>query len=338
VPTPTPCDPNRMHAQVPKPRKWNERVVRTGYFFGAILLHLIVFFLVATLVIWKAPAPPSNDAEFHPVMIKTPPPPVQPPATGAAANNPQFEPQQVTVQIVTPPSMITTTSTSAFSMDASKVINQALNHASDQLATGSGLGAAGSSSGTGSGSSFFGTAAQSSTTGFEGTFYDFTRTQDGTVNTMNPAIYADIIRSFCKTWQAPADHPCYKSNVTLFSQFFFFPPIADNQAGKAFKTPSSTEAFWIAHYHGSFTADSVGEYRLVGYGDNLLAVRVNDRLVLDASDHGYIKGNKPQADVTRKLVGAVMLPGKGGGTPLYLGDSFLVEPGQSVHIDIASGM
>ena len=328
-----------MHAQAPKSREgeWRGRLVRSGYFFGAVLLHLVAFLMVATWVIWKAPVPPFNDAEFEKVAIKPPPAPIQPPATGAAANNPQFEPQTVTVPVVTPPSIITTANNSAFSTDASKVINQALTHASDNLATGAGAGLAGGGTGTGTGSSFFGATSQGSSLGFEGTFYDFTRTQDGKITTMTPAIYANVIRAFCKTWQAPEEFPCYKSEVSLFSKFFFFPPIADNQAGKAFNTPSSTEAFWIAHYHGSFTPDSLGEYRLVGFGDNLLAVRINDRVVLDASDHGYLKGNQDYASRRSLEPSGAVLPGKGGGTPVFLGDSFLVEPGQSIHVDIAVG-
>jgi hypothetical protein len=327
-----------MHALAPPPRKgeWREKLVRSGYFFGAVMLHLVVFLMVATLVIWRAPAPPSNDAEFQKVAIKVPPAPIQPPATGAAANNPQFEPQPVTVPDVTPPSMITTMSSSAFNVDASKVINQAMSHASDLMATGSGLGPAGGGVGSGSGNSFFGEAAQGSTLGFEGNFYDFTRTQDGKATNIDEPAYANIVHAFCKAFQPPEENPCYTSNITLFSKFFFFPPIPDHDAGAAFKTPSSTEAFWIAHYHGSFTPDQVGEYRLVGFGDNVCEVRINDRLVLDASDHGYIKGNDTPSP-ERKLVGSIVLPGKDQGTPLYMGDSFLVEPGDSIHIDIAVG-
>ena len=280
--------------------------MRSGYFFCAVLLHLVVFLMVATLVIWRAPAPPSDDANFQKVAIKVPPAPILPPATGSAVNNPQFEPQPVTVPVVTPPSMITTSANSAFSLDSSKVIDQAMSHASDQLASGTGLGASGSGSGTGTGSSFFGEAAQGSTLGFEGNFYDFTRAQDGKATNIDEPAYANIIRAFCKAFQPTEANPCYKSNITLFSKFFFFPPIPDHDAGAAFKTPSSTEAFWIAHYHGSFTPDRVGEYRLVGFGDNVCEVRINDRLVLDASDHAYIKGNdNPSPE--HKLVGSIVL-------------------------------
>src|ERR1035441_1942623 len=138
-----------MHEQRSKP--WQERLVRSGYFLGAVLFHLILFLMVATWVIWKAPPPPPTDV-FHGVAVKVPPPPPQPPSSGAAANNPQFEPQPVVVPVVTPPSMITTANSSAFSIDASKVLDQALSHLSDQIAQGTGLSSGGGgNSGTGSG-------------------------------------------------------------------------------------------------------------------------------------------------------------------------------------------
>ena len=94
-----------MHADAPKPSKeiWHQRLVRSGYFVGTVFLHLIVFIMVATLVIFQAPAPPPTDV-FQAVAVKTSPPPsVPPPASGAAANNPQIEPDPVTVPVVTRP-------------------------------------------------------------------------------------------------------------------------------------------------------------------------------------------------------------------------------------------
>jgi hypothetical protein len=232
---------------------------------------------------------------------------------------------------VTPPSLVATSSPSLFHVDTSKVMDQALNHLTDQMPKGSVMG-----SGTGSGS-FWGTTTQGTTSGFEGTFYDFTRKQGGTPNVVDETVYGNIIRAFCKDFKPPEAFPCYTSSTTLFNQHFFFPPISDTEAGKAFKTPSSTEAFWIAHYHGSFTPDAPGEYRLVGFGDNVLIVRINGTLVLDASDQGFIKGSQDYVAPYRKLVGSAVLPGKDFGTPLYMGDSFLVELGASVHFDVIVG-
>jgi hypothetical protein len=115
-----------MHANAPDPRKqkWHERLTRSGYFFGAVLFHLILFLLVATLVIWRSPPPPVNDV-FHGVAVKMPPPPAQPPSSGAAAANPQFEPQPEVVPVVAPIPTITSVH-SNFTVDTPKNLDASL--------------------------------------------------------------------------------------------------------------------------------------------------------------------------------------------------------------------
>jgi len=58
---------------------WYERISRSTYFFGAVLLHLVVFFLAATLVIFPAFQPPVEDftKTYLPTVRIPPPPPPQ---------------------------------------------------------------------------------------------------------------------------------------------------------------------------------------------------------------------------------------------------------------------
>ncbi len=323
-----------MHAPAPiKLKAWQDRLTRSGYFFGAVLLHLVVFLLVSTLVIWKAVPPPP--AEFQPVstaVIKPPPPPPPTPSSaGSSAANPDMDPQPVVVPPVMPLTALTSMNANSFKVDSDKTLNASLNQVSSQLLQGSGPGRSGSGPGEGAGQGIWGQVEQGNSTGLEGTFYDFTRTQEGKNTGMNADTYADVVRAFCKNFAAPEKYPCYTSSVHLSSKFFFFPPIPDTQAGQAFQTPSSTEAFWIAHYHGSFTVDAHGRYRLMGFGDNVLEVRINGQLALDASDHGFL-------NLPRKQIGdGALLPGKNGSTPLFMGDSFDLDPGVPIHIDIALG-
>ena len=44
---PRPRGPINMHA--PRPQIWHERLRRSGYLIGAVLLHLIIFLMVATM-------------------------------------------------------------------------------------------------------------------------------------------------------------------------------------------------------------------------------------------------------------------------------------------------
>jgi hypothetical protein len=60
-----------------KMKHWTERISRSGYFFGALLFHLIIFLMVATLVIFPPFHPPSDDfaKTFVPPSAPPPPPP-----------------------------------------------------------------------------------------------------------------------------------------------------------------------------------------------------------------------------------------------------------------------
>ena len=65
----------------PKGKHWTERISRSGYFFGALLLHLIVFIMVATWVIFPAFKPPTEDFNKTYVPAAAPPPPPPAPPT-----------------------------------------------------------------------------------------------------------------------------------------------------------------------------------------------------------------------------------------------------------------
>jgi hypothetical protein len=80
-------------------KQWYEKLSRTSYFFGALLFHLILFALVATLVIFPAFHPPAEDFTKTYLPPASPPPPPPPPS----------QPMQVPTQTVAPP---TTTITS----------------------------------------------------------------------------------------------------------------------------------------------------------------------------------------------------------------------------------
>ena len=80
-------------------KTWQERLARSRYFFGAVLLHLIVFFLVATVVIFPAFRPPVEDFTKTYLPPAAPPPPPPPQQT-----------VQVPTQTVAPPSTTITSS------------------------------------------------------------------------------------------------------------------------------------------------------------------------------------------------------------------------------------
>jgi Domain of unknown function (DUF4159) len=62
-------------------KHWTEKISRSGYFFGAVLLHLILFVLIGTWVIFPAFHPPSDDFQKTYVPASSPPPPPPPQQT-----------------------------------------------------------------------------------------------------------------------------------------------------------------------------------------------------------------------------------------------------------------
>jgi hypothetical protein len=86
-----------------KDRHWAEKLSRSGYFFGALLLHLIVFVMVATWVIFPAFHPPTEDFTKTYLPPAAPPPP--PPQTQPAV--------EVPTHAVTTPTTIITAPTEA---------------------------------------------------------------------------------------------------------------------------------------------------------------------------------------------------------------------------------
>jgi len=320
-----------MHEQRSKP--WQERFVRSGYFFGALLFHLILFLMVATWVIFKAPPPPPTDV-FHGVAVKVPPPPVQPPSSGAAANNPQFEPQPVVVPVVTPPSLITTVNSSAFKVDASKVMNQALSHLSDQMAQGTGLtSGGGGTSGTGTAfGSFTGTSNQ-----LMGYFYDMKQTADRKPTGMTQKQWCLIMAKYiAQGWDDSLLAPYYKGQQALYIESFTISTRLSEEGPKAFGLENEVQpALWCVHYHGKVMAPKEGDYRFMGFGDDLMAVRINGALVLDAGTVSV----SPKADVHQLLPNVwSKFYGHGAGPPYVPGmgpANCLLKMGSTFHMDAA---
>ncbi len=62
-----------------EPLSWKDKISRSGYFFGALMLHFVVFLMVATWVIFPAIHPPTEDFTKTYIPASTPPPPPPPP-------------------------------------------------------------------------------------------------------------------------------------------------------------------------------------------------------------------------------------------------------------------
>ena len=196
---------------------------------------------------------------------------------------------------------------------------------------GSGMGVGGAGAG-GLGLTMFGARGGA---GLTGTFYDLKRDRNGKPNGVHADrdLYTRILRNFTSggKWQMPASVNCYTGKSRLIAKAFIFPAIPDDEAGKAFGEPNAGPGMWIAHYSGSVKSPVSGKYRFVGWGDNLLAVRLGSQSVLDASDANYL-GSKSIS----QSQGSVSFPKKGG-TPVFAGSWFTLSADSTVTLDVILG-
>jgi hypothetical protein len=278
---------------------------RFGFFLMAVLLHLLLFFLVATWVIFAAP---KQDAEtsFQPVKglpVKVPPPP-DPSASGASASNPQAEPQPVIVPVTAPLHAITSVNVN-FSVDTTKSMDQAMTHINlTQAAQGTGLDAAGAGGRSGTGSMY------GSTTGsgqeLVGQLYDLKQTpgrkatefadpsDDHNGTTWNGL---DFLRSFVKDWDLSTLDRFYKAPITLYATQIFIPERRSEESTKAFGVSDVVQAKrWVIVYNAKVTAPETGTFRFVGWADDFMVVRWNGDNVLDACYAGELLDPSARTD------------------------------------------
>ena len=72
-----------------KKKVWEDKLLRSGFFFGALLFHLLVFLIVATWVVFSAPPIQPDDPHSFPppVAVNPPPAPTISPAAPAIASS-----------------------------------------------------------------------------------------------------------------------------------------------------------------------------------------------------------------------------------------------------------
>jgi hypothetical protein len=326
-------------------KKWRQQLERSGFLLCAILFHLILFLMVATLVIWKAPSPPPTDV-FHGVQVKVPPPPPPPlpSSSGAAANNPQFEPQSIVVPVVTPPSIITSQNSLSFNEEASKAMEHAMSHSSDQVAQGSGLFSNGSGTegaGTGNGfGSFTGEGGE-----LTGDFYDFKQTSDKQATDMDLDKYLTFLSKYVsQDWDNSLLVPYYKSKKPLYTSAFAIYTRPSEEAPAAFGLQDEVQpGLWIVLYHAKVEAPEAGDYQLVGFADNVLVVKIKGETVFDGGWDSVT--HKTFLGKSLPFAMPSYIPSAGGGSlpegphdpHLKIGPTFHLDVAEPVDMDVLIG-
>jgi hypothetical protein len=74
----------------------------------------------------------------------------------------------------------------------------------------------------------------------------------------------------------------YKGKAPLYTTRFAISNRPSSEAPDAFNLGSIVKpGLWVIHYHGKVQAPSAGDYRFIGWGDNVLIVKIDGVMVLD---------------------------------------------------------
>jgi len=220
--------------------------------------------------------------------------------------------------------------------------------------TGVGLGFASGMAGGGTGARgglvpFFG--MRRSGNGLAGSFYDLKQDKNGQPTNMAlaaediesapekaaNAAYEEELRKFCKAgWNQSRLRRFFKAPEPLYTTQLFIPAISAVEAPNSFNVGDKVKPRrWIIHYEGKITPPESGKYRFVGFGDDVLAVKFNGRVVLDS---GFTRpSDPPPPKQVYAFEGMSTDPKINWGRGCAAGDTFEASAGSSYSIEIIIG-
>lgn len=317
--------------------KWHSRIIRSGYLVGAILLHLILFLLVATFVVFRAPVK-DDDTKFIQVSIKPPPPPPAPPAAAGGQTMSNLEPSVETVAPPTAPSIVSTTSPSDFSVKSVKVSipNMPASMSTPEGTGLSGQGAPGPSLGSGSSSSPFGSESSVGAVQLQGYLYDLKQTADKKPTNMIPGNYHRKLAEFvAANWNPSVLGTFYKSPTALNTSSIFIPTLSAMDGPKAFHVDGEVQPnMYVIWYKTKAAPSQDGTFHFVGVADDILLVRVDGKTVLDGSL--FPVDTKLQAQ-EKKYETVNFRASCPADHDLRVGTPFHASAGQAIDIDVMIG-
>jgi len=120
---------------------------------------------------------------------------------------------------------------------------------------------------------------------FVGTFYDFKRDRTGRPIPMEHEAFAVELTKFVKSgWNISKITKYYRSQKKLYATCFMVPPIKSILGPRAFGEDTGGWA-WMVHYKGKLVYPKDIKFRFWGFGDDILLVRVDGKLVLNGCWH-----------------------------------------------------
>ena len=119
---------------------------------------------------------------------------------------------------------------------------------------------------------------------FVGTFYDLKQTKRGKPTEMDEAGYYEVLEKFDSSWNINRLEDFFKAPKNKYCNSFMLPEMSAEAAPEAYGVADVVQPrHWVAYYKGLIAAPETGRYRFCGLGDDVLLVRINGRLVINAS-------------------------------------------------------
>ncbi len=277
-----------------KPRKevasskivWKRRMEKSGSFLGVLVLNIAIFLMVSTAVIYHFVAVRPIEPMIYMVPVKQHPPTAKPPSHGGNPNKSFTDPSPHVVPppVSAPSIVISSNPLATFSLKNSAVpaLTAALPTFTAQ-ASGGGM-ATGSSGGGMSHANPFGDEIKDgSPAALVGYFYDLKQTSESLPSGISQEGWKD---QMLKLTAADLDENLLagylKSPEPRSTAGFAIPEQESANAPKAFNLPKVKPNLWAIIYHGTAIAPETGRYRFVGFGDDVLYIKLNGQVVLDA--------------------------------------------------------
>lgn len=208
---------------------------------------------------------------------------------------------------------------------------------------GLGPGALGAGNGTGKGGGGVPSFGLRETTGsaLKGTFYDLKQGKDGKptemgadegeglqINSPQNSAYKTVVGQFIKGGMSEgALARFFQGPTPLYATQVFIPSMSADHGPQAFNLAEKVKPKrWIVVYRGNVTPPESGNFRFVGFADDVLAVRFNGRVVLEGSLVNP-SGLRPKTSFHYN----------GTNASLYEGDTVSVSAGNSYPLEVVIG-
>ena len=313
----------------PVKKRWWLALFGGGTFWISVLLH-VFFGAVATYVVVEHFT--KKHIDFHATEPPAPHTEVEHKVEMAKRNNVDSAPPDL--------KRITTTDISPISLpdvpDSPKVSDATPSPLAGEGDLGEGMGGGNGTGGNGGGSPEFGLPDGN---GLKGYLYDLKQTDDKKKTGMDWNKYYAVLNDYLgQGWKESVLKPYYKSLDPIYASMFAISTRSSEEAPKAFGLENEVKAgLWVIHYHGKVKVPQSGDYRFVGFADNVMVVKIRDEIVLDAGFYGVLNKENLRHPLPFAFPSYIRYQGKTWDPHLKIGPSFHLDAEEAVDMNVLIG-